>query len=127
MLLYFSMSKIKSAPVCKIEIVDEAKVKKARKLISNSDEIIDIAEIFKLLGDPNRLKIVLALLHRELCVCDLAAVIDSTVSAVSHQLRLLRNVRLVKYRKDGKMVYYSIDDEHIAQIINITKVHVKES
>ncbi len=120
------MKKGKDAPVCKVEIVDKAKVKKGRKAINEFKNLMDMTDLFKILGDPTRMKIILALSKNELCVCDLAAVIDSTISAVSHQLRLLRNARLVKYRKDGKMVYYSIEDQHINQLILIANEHVNE-
>ena len=81
------------------------------------DDAQQIAELFKILGDTTRVKILQALSKRDLCVCDLAAVINMGQSAVSHQLRLLRNVRLVKHRKDGKMVWYSLDDSHIATLL----------
>ena len=76
-----------------------------------------IADAFKILGDTTRVKILHALSKRELCVCDIAAVIALGQSAVSHQLRLLRGARLVKFRKEGKMVWYSLDDEHIARLL----------
>ena len=114
------------APVCKVEIVDEKKVKEARKHLRNNDKIFNMANIFKLLGESTRLKIILSLIKNELCVCDISAATDSTVSAVSHQLRLLRNARIVKYRKEGKKVYYSIDDEHINNAIKLIKEHTEE-
>ncbi len=120
------MKKEKVVPVCDVEIVDEKKVEEAVKKLKENDKLLDMADIFKLLGEPTRLKIILALMNSELCVCDLAAAIESTVSAVSHQLRLLRNARLVKYRKEGKMVYYSTDDEHINNAIQQIKVHTQE-
>lgn len=120
------MEKIKSAPVCKVNIIDEARVKKAQMIIAETPRILEMAEIFKLLGETTRLKIILSLISNELCVCDLSAVTDSTVSAVSHQLRLLRNMRLVKYRKEGKMVFYSIEDEHINKLIKQVQEHIEE-
>ena len=126
MLLDLNMKKEKIAPVCEIEVVDEKKVAQARKKIVDVSQILDMAEIFKLLGEPTRLKIVLSLINSELCVCDLAAAIEANVSTVSHQLRLLRNARLVKYRKEGKMVFYSIDDNHINDAINNIKAHTEE-
>ncbi len=120
------MNKETNAPVCKIEIVDETKVEEAKKELENTQQILEIAEIFKLLGEPTRLKIIISLINSELCVCDLAAAIDSTVSSVSHQLRLLRNARLVKYRKEGKMVFYSIEDEHINKLVEQAKEHIEE-
>ncbi|MFQ5881745.1 MAG: ArsR/SmtB family transcription factor [Candidatus Methylomirabilales bacterium] len=85
-----------------------------------------VADLFKVIGDPTRAKIVYTLTHEELCVCDLAAVLGMSVSAVSHHLRVLRNLRLVKFRKDGRMVYYSLDDEHVISIFMEGLRHVKE-
>lgn len=120
------MEKGKVIPVCEIELVDEKKVEAARERIENIGQVLGMADTFKLLGEPTRLKIILALENSELCVCDLAATIDLTVSAVSHQLRLLRNARLVKYRKAGKLVYYSVEDEHIDKLIEQVKEHIEE-
>ena len=106
-----------SDAVCGVIAIDEKKVKAVTKLMPNEIEVDRTAETFKILGDPTRLKIVLALTKEELCVCDLSALIGVSVSAISHQLRLLRGMRIVKNRKDGKMVYYSIDDSHIENII----------
>jgi len=86
---------------------------------------IQLAEVFKALGDPTRVKLIGALLHQELCVHDLAALLEMGQSAVSHQLRYLRNLRMVKRRKSGKTVYYSLDDSHIEQIFTQTLQHLK--
>ena len=115
-----------SAPVCKVEIVDKVKVKKTQANLPEKGDIFSMAETFKLLGGPTRLKIILALIENELCVCDLSVVSKNSVSAVSHQLRLLRNFRLIKYRKEGKMVYYSINDKHIKNLVNQLKKHIEE-
>ncbi len=88
---------------------------KAEMLID--EDARQIAETFKILGDPTRIKILHALSRRELCVCDIAAIVAMGQSAVSHQLRLLRGARLVKYRKEGKMVWYSLDDAHISLLL----------
>lgn len=85
-----------------------------------------VAETFKVLGDPTRTKIIFALFTAELCVCDLASLLNTTSSAVSHQLRILRNMRLVKYRKEGKMVFYSLDDDHINNLFHECLRHVEE-
>lgn len=85
---------------------------------------IDLAELFKALGDPTRVKMIYALLDHELCVHDLCVVLGMTQSAVSHQLRYLRNVRMVKRRKEGKTVYYSIDDDHVKEIVVQTLNHL---
>ena len=89
-------------------------------------EAQQVADIFKLLGDTTRVKILDALSKRELCVCDLASVVDMERTAVSHQLRLLRTARLVKYRKEGKMAWYSIDDEHIGSLLSQCIEHIKQ-
>ncbi len=112
--------------VCRETIINYEKVEAARKNLPSDPEINNLAETFKILGDPTRLRIVLGLTQQELCVCDLATLVNLSVSAVSHQLRLLRNLKLAKFRKDGKMVYYSLDDAHIENIIRLAQVHVRE-
>jgi DNA-binding transcriptional ArsR family regulator len=112
--------------ICKETVVNYEKVEAVKKELPSTREIADLSEIFKVLGDPTRLKIVLALAKEELCVCDLATLVNLSVSAISHQLRLLRNLRLVKYRKSGKMVYYLLDDDHIESIINQALIHIRE-
>ncbi|MBN2365422.1 MAG: transcriptional regulator [Calditrichaeota bacterium] len=112
--------------VCRETIINHEKVKSARQNLPAKSEIDNLSDTFKILGDPTRLKIVIALAWEELCVCDIATVVNLSVSAVSHQLRLLRNMRLVKFRKEGKMVYYSLDDEHIENIIQLAQIHVRE-
>ncbi|HFQ80020.1 MAG TPA: ArsR family transcriptional regulator [Desulfobacterales bacterium] len=92
----------------------------------NSDTIIDLAEIFKVLSDPTRVRILDILAEEELCVCDIAAVVSTTQSAISHQLRILRTARLVKARKEGKMVYYSLDDDHVRSLFEEGIRHLKE-
>ncbi len=90
------------------------------------DQDVDkMAETFKVLSDPTRVKILHALDHKELCVCDIAVTLRMKVSAVSHQLRLLKNAKLVKQRKEGKNVYYQLDDEHVAQLFKKTLEHIK--
>ncbi len=86
-------------------------------------DVLLLSEIFKVLADSTRLKIILALMESELCVCDISCVVGLSQSAVSHQLRVLRSARLAKYRKDGKMVYYSIDDDHVMGIIKQALEH----
>lgn len=93
----------------------------------SESEIVSLADTFKALGDPTRLKILLALLdHPELYVYNLSSLSEVSISATSHQLRLLRNLRLIKYRKAGKYVYYSIDDAHVESLIQEAIKHVKE-
>lgn len=88
--------------------------------------VVALSDIFKALGDPTRVRIIFALLRKELCVHDLTVVLDMAQSAVSHQLRVLRNLRIVKRRKAGKTVFYSLDDSHIEQIFTQTIHHVSE-
>ncbi|HHY39033.1 MAG TPA: helix-turn-helix transcriptional regulator [Clostridia bacterium] len=85
-----------------------------------------LSEIFKVLGDESRTKILYLLAHRELCVCDLASLLDISLPAVSHHLRLLKAMRLVKYRREGKTVYYSLDDPHVLNLIREAQAHFAE-
>jgi DNA-binding transcriptional ArsR family regulator len=91
------------------------------------DSASRLSELFKALGDPTRIKLIGALLHRELCVHDLSVLLEMGQSAVSHQLRYLRNMRMVKRRKSGKTVFYSLDDSHIEQIFLQTLQHLEHS
>ena len=113
-------------PICGETFIDEKKVSKAKKNIPDEEILSNLAESFKVLGDTTRLKILMALTNSELCVCDLSALIGVSVSAISHQLRLLRNLRFVKYRKEGKMVYYSLSDDHIKTLIEVAVTHEME-
>ncbi|TCL76938.1 ArsR family transcriptional regulator [Hydrogenispora ethanolica] len=90
------------------------------------ESLYDLAELFKVFGDSTRIKILWALAEMELCVCDIAFLLNMTQSAISHQLRILKQARLVNYRKDGKNVYYSLDDEHVKQIFNLGLIHINE-
>ena len=101
-------------------------IRSALKAVGSEETITGLAETFRILGDPTRLRIVRALLKEELCVIDVAAVAGISESAVSHQLRLLKTLRLVKQRKDGKMAFYSLDDEHIEDLIRIASRHIEE-
>lgn len=89
-------------------------------------EVAGLSEIFKVLGDETRTKILFLLAQQELCVCDLAEVLEMSLPAISHHLRLLRALRLVKYRREGKMAYYSLDDEHILNLIRVAQAHFAE-
>ena len=104
---------------------DPERVSRVRNCMIKDDEAIMLSELFKVLGDQTRIKIIFALSCCEMCVCDIAEAINMTQSAVSHQLRLMRNMKLVKYRKEGKSVYYSLDDDHILQLFNQGMEHVK--
>jgi DNA-binding transcriptional ArsR family regulator len=107
-------------------IVDREKVVEAARLMPAADVLSDLAETFKVLSHPGRLKIIHALSASELCVCDLSALLGSTDSAVSHQLRLLRGMRLVKFRREGKLAYYSLDDQHVRLLFEAGLEHMEE-
>ena len=106
-------------------IHDEA-VKAVRQALFDEDVAVSLAELFNALGDPTRVKILFSLMTRELCVCDLTAVIGISESAVSHQLRVLRTLRLVKFRREGKILYYSLADDHIEKLFAQGLDHVTE-
>lgn len=92
----------------------------------DEDKVIDLSELFKIFGDSTRIKIINTLLEEELCVNDIAKRINATQSAVSHQLRILKSSKLVKYKKDGNLIYYSLDDEHIKKIFELGCEHINE-
>ena len=112
--------------LCSIKCINEKKVKETIDRLQSADEITSMADTFKALGDPSRLKIVLALLHHEHCVCDLAVVCGQSDSAVSHQLRLLRTQKIVKSRREGKVIYYSLDDDHVQFLITRSLEQIKQ-
>jgi len=112
--------------VCDLVQIDLARVRKLRAALVAPEAVQGLAETFSALGDPTRVRILDALSHGELCVCDLAAVLGVSQSAVSHQLRLLRSIRLVRPRRDGRIVFYSLDDQHIMAIFKQTLQHVEE-
>jgi len=107
-------------------LIDGLKLKKISELSLSDELVLILAESFKALGDPTRLKIVLVLRSSELCVHEIASSVQMSVSAVSHQLRLLRALKIVKLRKQGKMSYYSLDDEHIIQLLDVGIMHIQE-
>lgn len=111
---------------CSCSVIHEESVAKARESMPEEEVLYDLAELFKVFGDTTRIKILCALFESEMCVCDIAALLSMNQSAISHQLRVLKQARLVKYRKEGKVVYYSLDDEHVKQIFDQGLVHIKE-
>ena len=111
----------RKAPICKV-----VRVKEVRSNLPSDEKIAELAEFLEAFSDFSRIKILLALQQRELCPCDISAITGLSVSAVAHQLRVLRDKRLVKYRREGKNVYYSLDDEHVSAILKIALEHVNE-
>ena len=103
------------------------KVNKIKNIMPDDELIFDVAESFKVFGDSTRMKIIAALLQDELNVSEIAAITSSTPSAISHQLRVLKQAKMVKVRKDGKAVYYSLDDDHVKKIFEIGKEHIEEN
>lgn len=111
---------------CSCTYIHEDVVRKAAENMPKEETLYDLAELFKVFGDTTRIKILCALFESEMCVCDIAALLNMNQSAISHQLRVLKQARLVKYRKEGKVVYYSLDDDHVKQIFDHGLVHVNE-
>lgn len=111
---------------CDCSVIHEDTVNKVKVLMPEEENLYDLAELFKVFGDTTRIKILWALSESEMCVCDLAFLLNMTQSAISHQLRLLKQSRLVRNRKEGKVVFYSLDDEHIKLIFDQGMIHIKE-
>lgn len=117
---------VKEIDICEVTCVDEEKVIRVQSKLKEKDPI-DVAKIFKALSDDTRIKIAYALAQEdELCVCDVANIVGATTATASHHLRLLRNLGLAKYRKEGKLVYYSLDDNHVRKLIEVAFAHQKE-
>ena len=111
---------------CECKYVHQDIIKKVKGNMPKEDMLVDLAELFKVLGDPTRVKIIFILFKEEMCVCDIAELLGMTQSAISHQLRVLKQARLVKFRKEGKIVFYSLDDEHIGKIFDCGLQHIQE-
>lgn len=109
--------------MCQARCIHADDVARSRSLLEDAETYAQLAELFGALADPTRAKIVHTLLQQELCTCDLAAVVGISESGVSQHLRILRGLRLVKYRRAGKLVYYSLDDAHIALLVQVGLVH----
>ena len=111
--------------LCQCKEVHEQVVENIKESIPDDAIVQKLAELFKVFGDGTRLKIIYALLQKELCVCDICEIVEMSQSSVSHQLRLLKTTGLVKYRKEGKTVFYSLDDEHVNSIFSVGLSHIK--
>ena len=111
---------------CQIRVVHLEKIEQARREVISDRELERLSLTYKALGDPNRLKMVIALRNVEMCVCDLAAFTGLSESAVSHQLRRLKDLALVKSRRDGQIVYYSLYDEHVMKLLKVSLEHMRE-
>ena len=112
--------------VCEVSVIHEDVLARVRAKMPDETPVYEVSELFKVFGDSTRIKILYALFEAELCVCDISKLLGLTQSAVSHQLRLLKVSRIVKSRKQGRVVYYSLDDAHIGQIFAMAFDHVME-
>ncbi|HYK74843.1 MAG TPA: metalloregulator ArsR/SmtB family transcription factor [Pseudoneobacillus sp.] len=117
---------MKEHDICEITCTDHDKVSDVQSKL-HAEQILDVANLFKALSDETRMKIAYALtLEEELCVCDVANIVGATTATASHHLRHLKNLGLAKFRKEGKLVYYSLDDDHVRQLIHIAFAHHQE-
>ncbi len=111
---------------CELRVVHLDALDRVREKMPDEDTLLNIAELFKVFGDSTRTRILSALNIEELCVCDISALLNMSMSAVSHQLRILRQTKVVKSRRQGKEIVYSLDDEHIAQLYRMALEHLNE-
>jgi len=112
-------------PLCESNCIHEDVVNKVKENLPDDEILSETANFFKVFGDKTRIKILSALLDSEMCVCDIACLLDMSQSAISHQLRVLKSSNLVKNRKEGKVVYYSLEDEHVKAILDQGIIHIR--
>lgn len=117
----------KSFGRCEEYRTNTGNISRVRASMPEEDDLLRLAEVFRILGDPTRIRMLYALSQCEMCVCDIAETLEMTQSAISHQLKLLRDLKLVKFRKEGKSVIYSLDDDHILQLFRQGMEHVLHS
>ncbi len=113
-------------PICEFMHAHEHEIERVRALMPPEETLYDLSELYKVFGDSTRIKILYVLFEAEMCVCDIAALLGMTVSAISHQLRVLKNARLVKYRREGKAIFYALADEHVRTIVGQGMDHILE-
>lgn len=111
---------------CLCNVIHKEVVNKVKESLPKDEILYDLAELFKVFGDSTRIKILCALFESEMCVCDLSALLNISQSAISHQLRVLKTTRLVRFRREGKVIYYSLDDEHVKHIFDEGLKHIIE-
>ena len=111
---------------CELMCAHEEIVEKVQKEMPDEDTLYDLTELFRIFGDSTRIRILYVLFEAEMCVCDIAQLLGMTQSAISHQLRVLKANKLVKFRRDGKTVYYALDDDHVRSILSMGMDHIEE-
>ncbi len=111
---------------CSCNVIHKEVVENVKNKLPKEETLYDLAELFKVFADSTRIKIICSLFESEMCVCDLSVLLNISQSAISHQLRVLKSARLVKFRRAGKVIYYSLDDEHIKQIFDAGLHHITE-
>jgi ArsR family transcriptional regulator len=111
---------------CDCDVIHADVVDEVRQKMPNEADLYDLSDFFKIFGDSTRVKIIWALDEKELCVCDIAVLLNMTKSAISHQLKTLKQANLVKFRREGKVVYYSLKDDHVKDIFEKGMEHIKE-
>lgn len=117
---------MKEMPHCELMHVHEDLVRQVHEVMPAEELLYDLAELYKVFGDSTRIKILYLLFESEMCVCDIAQLLNMSISAISHQLRVLKQARLVKFRREGKTVFYSLADEHVRTIIGQGMEHITE-
>ncbi len=120
------VNKKNDVETCQCTVLHEEVIQSVQEKMPEDEYLYDLADLFKVFGDSTRIKIIFALFTEEMCVCDIAALLNMSQSAISHQLRVLKQARLVKYRKEGKVVYYSLNDDHIKTILDQGLNHIME-
>ena len=111
---------------CSCNVIHKEVVENVKNKLPKEETLYDLAELFKVFCDSTRIKIIFSLFESEMCLCDLSVLLNISQSAISHQLRVLKSARLVKFRRAGKVIYYSLDDEHIKQIFDAGLHHITE-
>ena len=113
-------------PSCEVTVIHEDVVQRVQQTMPPEEDLFDLAEFFKVFGDTTRIRILYALFQSEMCVCDLAYLLGLTQSAISHQLRVLKQAKLVRFRREGRVIYYALDDDHVKSIFDQAYEHIQE-
>jgi DNA-binding transcriptional ArsR family regulator len=124
--IYLFNKEVETVENCNCNIIHEDIINKVKKNMIDEELLYDLSDLYKVFGDTTRIKILHVLSISEMCVCDISTLLGIKQSSVSHQLKTLRQAKLVKYRRNGKVVYYSLDDTHVEQIFNQGLAHIKE-